>query len=96
MIKSSANTSKYKKKHFNFIDTTPCVYSKISYSKIINMDLTVPAKCNTEGVEFKMYEGFGTPLTIFTKNGKVIDCISGYVNRNSLIEKLKNNNLISE
>ena len=60
------------------------------------MDLTVPAKCNTEGVEFKMSEGFGTPLTIFTKKGKVVDCISGYVNRNSLIEKLKNNNLISE
>ena len=71
-------------------------YNKKEYSKIINMDLTVPAKCNTEGVEFKMSEGFGTPLTIFTKKGKVVDCISGYVNRNSLIEKLKSNSLISE
>ena len=71
-------------------------YNKKEYSKIINMDLTVPAKCNTEGVEFKMSEGFGTPLTIFTKKGKVVDCISGYVNRSSLIEKLKSVDMISE
>lgn len=71
-------------------------YNSKEYSKIINMDLTVPAKCSTEGTEFKLSDGFGTPLTIFTKKGKIVDCISGYTNRKSLIEKLKTNNLLSE
>lgn len=71
-------------------------YDSKEYSKIINMDLTVPAKCSAEGTEFKMSDGFGTPLTIFTKKGKIVDCISGYVNRSSLIETLISNKLISE
>lgn len=71
-------------------------YDSDEYKKVINMDLTVPAKCSSEGTEFKLSEGFGTPLTLLTKKGKVIDCISGYVNRNSLKEKLKTNSLISE
>lgn len=71
-------------------------YDSSQYKKIINMDLTVPAKCSSQGSEFKLAEGFGTPLTIFTKDNKVIDCISGYVNRSSLIETLISNKLISE
>lgn len=71
-------------------------YDSEEYTKIINMDLTVPSKCSTEGKEFKLSDGFGTPLTLFTKKGKVVDCISGYVNRSNLIEKLKSNDVISE
>lgn len=71
-------------------------YNSSEYKKIINLDLTIPAKCNSQGAEFKLSDGFGTPLTIFTKDGKVIDCISGYVNRKSLVEKLKNVKMISE
>lgn len=66
------------------------------YKKIINLGLTIPAKCGTDGNEFKLSDGFGTPLTIFTKDGKVIDCQSGYVNRKELIEILKNVDMISE
>ena len=71
-------------------------YDKTEYDKITNMDLIVPAKCNSNGTEFKLSDGFGTPLTLFTKKGKVVDCISGYVNRESLIDKLKTNKMISE
>ena len=71
-------------------------YNSSEYSKIINMNLVVPAKCNSENQEFKLSEGFGTPLTVFTKKGKVVDCISGYKNREGLISVLKDNNLISE
>lgn len=71
-------------------------YNKEQYKKIVNLDLTVPAKCSSKGAQFKLSEGFGTPLTIITKKNKVIDCIGGYVNRSSLIETLKNNKLISE
>ena len=71
-------------------------YNSKEYKKIINMNLTIPAKCNSQGTEFKLSDGFGTPLTIFTKKGKVIDCISGYVNRENLIQKLKEVKMISE
>lgn len=71
-------------------------YDATQYNKIINMDLTVPSKCSSDGTEFKLSDGFGTPLTLITKKGKVIDCISGYVNRSKLIETLKTNELISE
>lgn len=71
-------------------------YNRDQYKKIINMDLTVPAKCSSTGSEFKLSDGFGTPLTIITKENKIVDCISGYVDRSSLIDTLKVNNLISE
>ena len=71
-------------------------YDASEYKKIINLDLTVPSKCSSTGVEFKLSDGFGTPLTIFTKKGKIVDCISGYVNRSALIEKLKSVEMISE
>ena len=71
-------------------------YDSDEYEKIINMDLVVPAKCSSEAKEFKLSEGFGTPLTIFTKSGKVVDCIGGYKNRTSLLEVLKENKIISE
>lgn len=71
-------------------------YDKDEYTKIVNMDLTVPAKCNSRGVEFKLSDGFGTPLTIFTQDGEVIDCISGRVSRNTLVEKLVSLKMISE
>jgi len=71
-------------------------YDAKEYKKIVNLDLTIPAKCSSDGNSFKLSDGFGTPLTIFTKNGKIIDCHSGYVNRKDLIEILKNIDMISE
>ena len=71
-------------------------YNTDEYTKIMNMGLTLPASCNN-GTEKKLSDGFGTPLTIFTKNGKVIDCIStGYMNKTALITKLKTVGLIEE
>jgi len=71
-------------------------YNAKEYKKIVNLDLTIPAKCSSDGNSFKLSDGFGTPLTIFTKNGRVVDCQSGYVNRKELIEILKNVDMISE
>ncbi len=68
-------------------------FDSTEYSKIINSDLTIPAKCNS-GTEAKLSAGFGTPLTIFTKNGKSIDCISGYTNKEGLVKVLKDVGLI--
>ena len=39
--------------------------------------------------ETPLSSGFGTPLTLYLKNGKVVGCISGYVNKEKLETKLK-------
>lgn len=90
----NAVADKYEMDSIYYFDSD--VYNQKEYKKVINLDLTIPAKCNSEGTEFKLSDGFGTPLTIFTKNGKVVDCLSGYVNRKNLIEKLKEVKMISE
>lgn len=90
----NAVASKYELDSIYYFDSDN--YNQKEYKKVINLDLTIPSKCSSEGKDFKLSDGFGTPLTIFTKNGKVVDCLSGYVNRKSLIEKLKEVNMISE
>lgn len=90
----NAVAEKYELDNIYYFDSDS--YDAKEYKKVINLDLTVPAKCSSDNVSFKLSEGFGTPLTIFTKNGKIIDCQSGYVNREKLVEILKNVNMISE
>lgn len=70
-------------------------FDKDEYNKILNSGLNIPAKC-TESKEkdLPLSSGFGTPLTIFTKKGKEIDCIGGYVNKASLESKLKSVGMI--
>jgi thiol-disulfide isomerase/thioredoxin len=66
------------------------------YNEIINMGLVLPKSCTNEE-DKNLSEGFGTPLTVFTKNGKIIDCIaSGYMNKSALITKLQTVGLIKE
>lgn len=90
----NAVVEKYELEKVYYFDSDS--YDANEYKKIINLDLTIPAKCNSNGTEFKLSDGFGTPLTIFTKKGKVIDCISGYTDRSGLISTLKSVKMISE
>lgn len=64
-------------------------FNSTEYSKILKSDIKIPASCSSSGVEQSLSEGFGTPLTLFTKNGKVVGCISGYRNKTNLLEELK-------
>lgn len=64
-------------------------FEEKEYNKIMNAGLKVPASCSENGKEAKLESGFGTPLTIFTKKGKVVDCISGYNTKADLTKKLK-------
>lgn len=63
-------------------------YDSDEYKKIMDSGLTIPAKCN-EGKEVELQAGFSTPLTLITKNGKVIDCINGYLNKRNLVTQLE-------
>lgn len=58
------------------------------YSKIMDLDLIIPARCTSIDSDQKLSDGFGTPLTLFTKSGEVIDCISGYVDADTLNNKI--------
>lgn len=73
--------SKYDLKVYSFDSDT---YDKTEYNKIMNIGLMVPEKCTQSGKAEKLSTNFPTPLTIFTKNGEVIDCISGYVPKDNL------------
>lgn len=71
-------------------------YDASEYQKVLKLGLKIPAQCNSTGKESLLSDGFGTPLTLITKKGKTIDCISGFVDRATLITKLKENKLIEE
>ena len=59
------------------------------HSKILSSGLKIPGTCTESGEEQPLSSSFGTPLTLFTKKGKVIGCISGYVAKDGLLSKLK-------
>lgn len=71
-------------------------YDTEEYQKIMDSGLNIPAKCNNTGEDVSLQQGFGTPLTLFTKNGKVVDCIQGYVNKKSLTTQLKTVGIIKD
>jgi len=58
---------------------------------LMESELIIPEDCrdvakNPDGL---LSGVFGTPLTLFVKNGEAIDCISGYLNEDNLLAKLK-------
>lgn len=72
-------------------------YDKDEYTKVLSTDLVVPSACLDNKGDKKLSEAnFGTPLTLFTKNGKVIGCIGGFVNEEKLVTKLKEVGMIKE
>lgn len=71
-------------------------YNKDEYNKIMDLGLKIPASCSDTKEEVALQTGFGTPLTLFTKNGKVIDCIAGFIDKKTLITKLETVGMIKE
>lgn len=71
-------------------------YDTDEFEKIKASGLIVPKACTgKEDEDLKDYK-YGTPLTLFIKNGKVIDCLDGYTGKSSLITKLKTVGMIKE
>lgn len=56
-------------------------------------NFSIPLKC-ADVTNQKLLNGFGTPLTLFIKNGEVVDCISGEVNADVLLSRLRNNEIV--
>ncbi len=64
-------------------------YDQDEYKKVLNSGLKIPKECSQTGKEVSLSELDAVPLTLFTKNGKVISCISGAENKDGLVAKLK-------
>ena len=78
-------------KEYNFeylyIDIRALAYE--DQELLMTSDITIPGKCRNNGESAPVSAGFSTPLTIFTKNKTSYDCIRGYVDKTTLIDKLK-------
>jgi len=62
---------------------------RYEYDQIMNSGFKIPAECVEDNREVSLNEMNGVPLTIFTKDGKTIGCISGAANKERLLDKLK-------
>ncbi len=59
------------------------------YKTIMNVDLTIPGSCTTQGIETSFKKDFAKPMTLVTKAGKVVGCIKGYYKKDVYLEYLK-------
>lgn len=69
-------------------------YDKDEYNKIMALDLKIPAKCTTDNEDTTMLAGFPKPMTLITKNGKVVDCIKGNVKESVVLDMLEEYKII--
>lgn len=64
--------------------------SEDDYNELLKIDFKIPAKCTTTGTDTTLQKGFPKPLTLITKNGKLVDCIKGYYPYTEYYEQLQN------
>jgi thiol-disulfide isomerase/thioredoxin len=69
-------------------------YDPGEYAKVLSLDLSIPAKCTLDNIATSTNETFPKPMTLITKNGKTVDCIKGYVETNTVVDKLKEYKII--
>lgn len=63
-------------------------YDASEYEKVMDLDYTIPGTCTQSGEETTLGSKFDKPLTVITKKGSLVGCIKGYVNEDTLVEKL--------
>ncbi len=69
-------------------------YDNDQYNEIMALDLKIPAKCTMNDKDTTMLSGFPKPMTIITKNGKLVDCIKGNVKESVVLEMLEKYKII--
>lgn len=77
--------------YYNLNELTEEEY--IEYIELTKSDIKIPAKCIDGDEDASLDSAFGTPLTLITKDNKVVDCISGYVEEATYRETLENSGL---
>ena len=74
---------------FNYMYVDVKNLSDEDMSLFFSSEILIPGKCHNSGIDSHLSDGFSTPLTLFIKDKTSYDCIRGYVNKDSLIFKLK-------
>lgn len=69
-------------------------YNSDQYNEIMALDLKIPAKCTMDNKDTTMIAGFPKPMTIITKNGKLVDCIKGNVKESVVLDMLEKYEII--
>ena len=59
------------------------------YNKIMDLDAEIPKECTTDNKGTTFTKGFAKPMTLITKNSKVVGCIKGYYEHDVYLSKLK-------
>lgn len=78
-----------KEKNLNIYYFDADNYDINEYFKIIQeLDYEIPEKCTANKTKTTMVKGFDKPLTIITKSGEMVDCLLGYVENETLENKL--------
>lgn len=65
------------------------VMDHAEYVRIMNSDLYIPAECSSNNKKQNLSDGFGTPLTLFTTDGKVTGCAKSYLGGSDLISLME-------
>lgn len=77
-----------KKYNLNIYYFDKDTYDSNEYEKVMDLDYTIPGTCTQSGEETTLGSKFDKPLTVITKKGNLVGCIKGYVNEDTLVEKL--------
>lgn len=71
-------------------------YDTDEYDKIMDLNFEIPAKCTTTGYPTTLGTSFPKPMTIITKSGKFVDCIRGYVTKETVLDMFKEYKIVKE
>jgi len=82
--------------NFNVFYVNETRMNTLEHRAIMDSDLMIPSKCITGDEDIPVGQMQGVPLTLFTRNGVVFDCIRGVVSRIELHEILQDVGIISE
>ena len=63
-------------------------------SALFALNIMIPGKCTANNKETNLISTMPTPISLFFKDNKTIDCISGFVPTRDLIEYLKEHEMI--
>lgn len=78
-----------KEKKIEIVYVNLANFNEEDYLAVLNSDITILGKCVNEGVNKKLSDGFGTPLTLFINKYSTYDCIRGYKDKSDLESLLK-------
>lgn len=78
-----------KEKKIEIVYVNLANFNEEDYLAVLNSDITILGKCVNDGVNKKLSDGFGTPLTLFINKYSTYDCIRGYKDKNDLENILK-------